>query len=55
MRVLLTGAGGFIGAHAARALLERGAEVHAMVRESGRAARLTAVAGAGGSWCTRPT
>lgn len=43
MRVLLTGAGGFIGAHVARALLARGAEVHAVVRDRSRTARLTAI------------
>ena len=43
-RVLLTGAGGFIGAHVARALLARGAEVHAVVRDRARAHRLDAVA-----------
>ncbi|MBX3192233.1 MAG: NAD(P)-dependent oxidoreductase [Labilithrix sp.] len=40
MRVLLTGAGGFIGAHVARALLARGADVHAVVRDRSRAPRL---------------
>ena len=43
MRVLLTGAGGFIGAQVARALLARGAEVHAVVRDRSRAPRLAAV------------
>ena len=43
MRVLLTGAGGFIGAQVARALLARGAEVHAVVRDRLRAPRLAAV------------
>ena len=33
MRVLLTGATGFIGSHTARALIERGHDVHALVRE----------------------
>jgi nucleoside-diphosphate-sugar epimerase len=44
MRVLLTGAAGFIGAHVARALLSRGVEVHAVVRGRGRAPRLDAIA-----------
>lgn len=44
MRVLLTGAGGFIGAQVARALLTRGAEVHAVVRDRSRAPRLDAIA-----------
>jgi nucleoside-diphosphate-sugar epimerase len=44
MRVLLTGAGGFIGAQVARALLARGAEVHAVVRDKARAPRLAAIA-----------
>jgi nucleoside-diphosphate-sugar epimerase len=44
MRVLLTGAGGFIGAHIAAALVERGVEVHAVVREASRAPRLDAIA-----------
>jgi nucleoside-diphosphate-sugar epimerase len=44
MRVLLTGAGGFIGAHVARALLARGAEVHAVVRDRSRAPRLASIA-----------
>jgi nucleoside-diphosphate-sugar epimerase len=44
MRVLLTGAGGFIGAQVARALLARGAEVHAVVRDKAHAPRLTAIA-----------
>lgn len=35
MRVLLTGAGGFIGAHIASALIARNVEVHAV--EIGRA------------------
>jgi len=44
MRVLLTGAGGFIGAHIASALLARGAEVHAVVRSAGHAPRLDGIA-----------
>lgn len=44
MRVLLTGAGGFIGAHIASALLARGIEVHAVVRNPRRAARLESIA-----------
>jgi nucleoside-diphosphate-sugar epimerase len=44
MRVLLTGAGGFIGAHVARALLARGAEVHVVVRDRSRAPRLRTIA-----------
>lgn len=44
MRVLLTGAGGFIGAHIASALIARGAEVHAVVRNAGHAPRLDAIA-----------
>jgi nucleoside-diphosphate-sugar epimerase len=43
-RVLLTGAGGFIGAHVARALLAQGAEVHAVVRDRSRTHRLDAIA-----------
>lgn len=43
MRVLLTGAGGFIGAQVARALLASGAEVHAVVRDRSRAPRLAAI------------
>jgi nucleoside-diphosphate-sugar epimerase len=34
MRVLVTGAGGFLGAHVARALVERGHEVTAVVRSA---------------------
>jgi nucleoside-diphosphate-sugar epimerase len=42
-RVLLTGAAGFIGAQIARALLERGAEVHAVVIDRADIARLAAI------------
>ena len=35
MKVLLSGASGFIGAHALDALLERGHEVHALARRAG--------------------
>lgn len=44
MRVLVTGAGGFIGAEIARALLARGAEVHAVVRDRAHAPRLAEIA-----------
>jgi nucleoside-diphosphate-sugar epimerase len=40
MRVLLTGATGFIGSHVARELLRRGHEVHATVRPSGDRRRI---------------
>ncbi|MCU1488172.1 MAG: NAD-dependent dehydratase [Actinomycetia bacterium] len=38
MRVLVSGAGGFIGAHLVRDLLGRGHEVHALARRPGRVA-----------------
>ncbi|HSL32793.1 MAG TPA: NAD-dependent epimerase/dehydratase family protein [Candidatus Limnocylindrales bacterium] len=41
MRVLITGAGGFIGGAVARALRARGDEVVALVRDPGRASSLT--------------
>ena len=44
MRVLLTGAGGFIGAHIARALLARGTEVHAVELDRSCVPRLEALA-----------
>jgi nucleoside-diphosphate-sugar epimerase len=43
-RVLLTGAAGFIGAQIARALLDKGAEVHAVVIDRTQIDRLTAIA-----------
>jgi nucleoside-diphosphate-sugar epimerase len=42
-RVLLTGAGGFIGSQIARALVEHGAQVHAIVRDSSKAPRLAGI------------
>ena len=44
MKVLLTGASGFLGAHTARALLESGHEVAALVRPGVPAPRLAALA-----------
>jgi nucleoside-diphosphate-sugar epimerase len=43
VRVLVTGATGFTGGHLARALAERGREVHALVRDLPRAAPLASV------------
>jgi len=43
MRVLVTGAAGFIGSHVAKALRERGHEVHAIVRSSSGFGRLNAI------------
>ena len=40
MRVLLTGATGFIGSHVARLLVHEGCEVHALIRESSNLARI---------------
>lgn len=40
MRVLITGAGGFIGGHLARRLCAAGAEVQALIREASNPARL---------------
>jgi nucleoside-diphosphate-sugar epimerase len=43
--VLVTGAGGFLGANLTRALLARGAQVHAVLRPGGASARLAELAG----------
>ena len=40
MRVLLTGASGWIGSHVARQLVQRGDEVHAIVRENSNLRRI---------------
>jgi nucleoside-diphosphate-sugar epimerase len=44
MRILLTGATGFIGAHVARALVERGVEVHGLTLPGAPRERLAALA-----------
>lgn len=44
MKVLLTGAAGFIGSHVARLLVARGCDVHALVRPGGGASRIDDVA-----------
>jgi nucleoside-diphosphate-sugar epimerase len=44
MRVLLTGAGGFIGSHVSRALLKQGAEVAAVLRHGDATARIADLA-----------
>ena len=43
MRVLVTGAAGFIGAHVTRQLIERGHQAYAVVRPGDRAGRLADV------------
>jgi nucleoside-diphosphate-sugar epimerase len=40
MRVLITGANGFVGSHVARLLVAEGCEVHALVRENGEQWRI---------------
>lgn len=45
MRVLMTGATGFLGSHLARAFLRRGDEVHAVRRAASNLARLGAASG----------
>lgn len=44
LKVLLTGAAGFIGSHVARLLAARGCDVHALVRPGGDASRINDVA-----------
>ena len=44
MRVLLTGAGGFIGAHVARCMLRGDCEVHALIRAGTDTWRLDGIA-----------
>ncbi|NCS79308.1 MAG: NAD-dependent epimerase/dehydratase family protein [Microcystis aeruginosa K13-07] len=40
MKVLITGASGFVGSHVARLLIAEGCEVHALVRENGEQWRI---------------
>ncbi len=40
MKILLTGANGFVGSHLARVLVEEGAEVHAVVRPGADLSRI---------------
>ena len=40
MKVLITGASGFVGSHVARLLVAEGCEVHALVRENGERWRI---------------
>lgn len=45
VRVLVTGASGFLGSHVAERLVSEGAQVHAFIRDSSSTARLDHVAG----------
>jgi nucleoside-diphosphate-sugar epimerase len=45
MRALVTGAAGFIGSHVVRSLVDRGVDVHAMVRPTNPMKRLKGVEG----------
>jgi dolichol-phosphate mannosyltransferase len=47
-RVLITGAGGFVGINVARRMIERGHEVHCLVRASHRSWRLNDLGGSAG-------
>lgn len=44
MKVLLTGAAGFIGSHAARSLIQAGYQVHAIIRPSSNTSRISDIA-----------